>query len=303
MATTRWKDTKVDNIEKAIELIIDDILDDDDESLNMLRKNWRISKGFPNNLTITLLGKNVEFNIINFSYDKITSPGLVENIVPQTGYIIVYSIENQVNYIINKNSDAKLILRKMLSYTGKNEIENNSFGINSDFFLWLVNRIYYANNVIDVDGETPAVLKINAIKGFQGDTEDSQTRVSASGESVMNVISVLSFFLESKQLKKVSIELSYREHIKIDVVIKSDVLDVDLISYMGVFDQVGIDEKKARLFLLTYLDIIPVLIQEYSTDKENELWNTERYVEFIMDVADTIAQKINEKKASIERLN
>ncbi|WP_295219869.1 hypothetical protein [Ruminococcus sp.] len=201
MATTRWKDTKVDNIEKAIELIMDDI-PDDDESLNISRKNWKMSKGFSDNLTVTLLGKKVDFNIINFSYDKITSTGLVENIVPQAGFIIVYSIENQVNYIINKNSDAKLILRKMLSYTGKNEIENNSFGINSDFFLWLVNRIYYANNVIDVDGETPAVLKINAIKGFQGDTEDSQTRVSASGESVMNVISVLSFFLESRQLRK-----------------------------------------------------------------------------------------------------
>ncbi|WP_295217918.1 hypothetical protein [Ruminococcus sp.] len=97
--------------------------------------------------------------------------------------------------------------------------------------------------------------------------------------------------------------MSYREHIKIDVVIKSDVLDVDLISYMGGFDQKGIDEKKARLFLLAYLDVVPVLIQEYSTDKENELWNTERYVEFIMDVADTIAKKIDDKKASIERLS
>lgn len=175
--------------------------------------------------------------------------------------------------------------------------------IDSDFFLWLINRIYYANNEIDVGEEPSSVLKINAIKGFQGDTEDSQTTVTASGESVMNVISVLSFFLESRQLKKVSIELSYKEHLKIDVVIKSGVLDINLMSYMGELDSKNIDEKKASLFLLMYLHIVPVLIQEYSTDKENELWNIRRYVDFIEDVADTIAKKIEDKKDSIKQLN
>lgn len=302
MSTTRWKDTRVENIEEAINSLMAPIPDDEDTS-NISRKNWKMIKLFSNNETITLLEKSVEFNIVNFSYDKITNTGLEKNRVPQTGFIIVYSIENQVNYIINRNSEAKLILRKMLSYSGRNEIDNNSFMINSDFFLWLINRIYYANNEIDVGEEPSSVLKINAIKGFQGDTEDSQTTVTASGESVMNVISVLSFFLESRQLKKVSIELSYREHLKIDVVIKNGVLDIDLMSYMGKLDSEDMDKKKANLFLLTYLHIVPVLIQEYSTDKENELWNTSCYVAFIKDVADTIAKKIEEKKSSIEQLN
>ena len=302
MSTTRWKDTRVENIEEAINSLMAPIPDDEDTS-NISRKNWKMVKLFSNNETITLLEKSVEFNIVNFSYDKITNTGLEKNRVPQTGFIIVYSIENQVNYIINRNSEAKLILRKMLSYNGRNEIDNNSFTIDSDFFLWLINRIYYANNEIDVGEEPSSVLKINAIKGFQGDTEDSQTTVTASGESVMNVISVLSFFLESRQLKKVSIELSYREHLKIDVVIKNGVLDIDLMSYMGKLDSEDMDKKKANLFLLTYLHIVPVQIQEYSTDKENELWNTSCYVAFIKDVADTIAKKIEEKKYSIERLN
>lgn len=302
MSTTRWKDTRVENIEETINSLMAPIPDDEDTS-NISRKNWKMVKLFSNNETITLLEKSVEFNIVNFSYDKITNTGLEKNRVPQTGFIIVYSIENQVNYIINRNSEAKLILRKMLSYNGRNEIDNNSFMIDSDFFLWLINRIYYANNEIDVGEEPSSVLKINAIKGFQGDTEDSQTTVTASGESVMNVISVLSFFLESRQLKKVSIELSYKEHLKIDVVIKSGVLDINLMSYMGELDSKNIDEKKASLFLLMYLHIVPVLIQEYSTDKENELWNIRRYVDFIEDVADTIAKKIEDKKDSIKQLN
>ena len=74
-------------------------------------------------------------------------------------------------------------------------------------------------------------------------------------------------------------------------------------SYMGKLDSEDMDKKKANLFLLTYLHIVPVLIQEYSTDKENELWNTSCYVAFIKDVADTIAKKIEEKKSSIEQLN
>ena len=302
MSTTRWKDTRVENIEEAIKSLMAPIPDDEDTS-NISRKNWKMKKVFPDNEIITLLEKSVEFNIVNFSYDKITNTGLEKNRVPQTGFIIVYSIENQVNYIINRNTEAKLILRKMLSYNGRNEIDNNSFMIDSDFFLWLINRIYYANNEIDVGEEPSSVLKINAIKGFQGDTEDSQTTVTASGESVMNVISVLSFFLESRQLKKVSIELSYREHLKIDVVIKNGVLGIDLMSYMGKLDSEDMDKKKANLFLLTYLHIVPVLIQEYSTDKENELWNTSCYVAFIKDVAGTIAKKIEEKKSSIEQLN
>lgn len=184
MSTTRWKDTRVENIEEAINSLMAPIPDDEDTS-NISRKNWKMVKLFSNNETITLLEKSVEFNIVNFSYDKITNTGLEKNRVPQTGFIIVYSIENQVNYIINRNSEAKLILRKMLSYNGRNEIDNNSFMIDSDFFLWLINRIYYANNEIDVGEEPSSVLKINAIKGFQGDTEDSQTTVTASGESVM----------------------------------------------------------------------------------------------------------------------
>ncbi|SDA10201.1 hypothetical protein SAMN02910447_00072 [Ruminococcus sp. YE71] len=295
MSTTKWKDNKTSNINEAISLLTDEISDDDNGN-GISRRNWRIEKCFQENLTASFLKTDVEYNLISFSYDKVSNTGSEENNVPQSGFIVVYTTGIGVNYIINKKSDAKIVLRKMLSYSGKNELDNTTFNLNSDFFLWLVNRIYYTNNAIDVNEDE---LCINAIKAFQGDTEDSQTKLSASGESVINVISALSFFLESRQLNKVSIELSYGSHTKIDVSIRRDVLDVDLLSYIGDFDNDEPDEMKAKLNLLVFLEIIPLLIQEYQTDKENEEWNNKCYLDFISDVADTIADKIEKKKESL----
>ena len=300
MSTTRWKDNTKSNINEAIDLLVDPI-PDDDSTASICRKNWKIQKCFSDNLSFPFLSSTIEFNMVNYSYDKVTT-GAEDNIVPQNGFIVVYCLGNSVYYIISKKADNKTILRKMLSYNGKNELDNDNSSIktDSDFFLWLIKRIYYGDNSIEINDEDSLV--INAIKAFQGDTEDSQTKLSASGESVMNVISALSFFLESKQLKTVTIELSYRKHSKIEITIKSDALDVDTKSYIGDFDSLDPDEKKARLHLLVYLEIIPLLIQEYRTDKENDLWNTNRYFDFVVDVANTIAKKIDQKKKSIREI-
>ena len=141
------------------------------------------------------------------------------------------------------------------------------------------------------------------LKAFKGDTEDSQTNLSTSGESVMNVISVLSFFIESKQLKTVTIELSYRKHSKIEITIKNDALDVDIKSYMGDFMSINPEERKARLHLLVYLEIIPLLLQEYDTDKESDLCNNDHYLNFIGDFATTIANKIEQNKEAIKNID
>lgn len=299
MPTTKWRDNSKSKINEILTLLVDDI-PDDDRSLSVCRKNWKIQKCFENNLLFPFLDSEIEFNMVKFSYDKVTT-GVEDNIVPQNGFIVVYSLGNSVYYIINKKTDNKVILRKMLSYTGKNELDDNSTTFSSDFFLWLINRIYYANNIIEVNDDE--YLEINAIKAFKGDTEDSQTKLSASGESVMNVISALSFFLESKQLKTVTIELSYRKHSKIEITIKSDALDVDIKSYMGDFMSINPEERKARLHLLVYLEIIPLLLQEYDTDKESDLWNNDHYLNFIGDVATTIANKIEQKKEAIKNID
>ena len=276
-----------------------DSVENDNRSSGISRENWKIAKVFDENKSIVLLGNTLTYNVIRFSYDKITLYGPDANVIPQNGIIIVYSHNGTVNYIIDKNSDAKQVLRKLLSYTGRNEIDDNGFRFDSDFFLWLINRVYYTNNAIEIAEENGFELELQSIKGFSGDTEDSQTKVSASGESVMNIISTLSFFLESRKLKQIKLDLKYKTHERIELILKNGTLEVDLKSYLGSYDEDQADERIAKLYLMAYIEIVPILIQEYRTDIENDLWNKECYVKFMNNGADTLKGKIEEKTKAI----
>ena len=295
-ATTRWKDNGTTNIDRAIELLVDSVENDDRESKTR-RENWEIKKVFDENKKITLFGNKIEYNMIRFSYNRITTYNDEVNDIPQNGFVIVYLNNQTINYIIDKNSDAKSVLRILLSYTGKNEIDDNKLHFENDFFFWLINRVYYANNTIEIAEENN--FELQSIKGFSGDTEDSQTKVSASGESVMNIISTLSFFLESRKLKQIKLDLSYKTHEKIGLVLKDGTLEEDFKSYLGSYENDQTDEQIAKMYLMAYVEIVPILIQEYTTDIENELWNKQRYIAFMNDVADTLKEKIEKKTQAI----
>lgn len=295
-ATTRWKDNETTNIDRAIELLVDSVENDDRESKTR-RENWEIKKVFDENKKITLFGNKIEYNMIRFSYNRITTYNDEVNDIPQNGFVIVYLNNQTINYIIDKNSDAKSVLRILLSYTEKNEIDDNKLHFENDFFFWLINRVYYANNTIEIAEENN--FELQSIKGFSGDTEDSQTKVSASGESVMNIISTLSFFLESRKLKQIKLDLSYKTHEKIGLVLKDGTLEEDFKSYLGSYENDQTDEQIAKMYLMAYVEIVPILIQEYTTDIENELWNKQRYIAFMNDVADTLKEKIEKKTQAI----
>ena len=295
-ATTRWKDNETTNIDRAIELLVDSVENDDRESKTR-RENWEIKKVFDENKKITLFGNKIEYNMIRFSYNRITTYNDEVKDIPQNGFVIVYLNNQTINYIIDKNSDAKSVLRILLSYTGKNEIDDNKLHFENDFFFWLINRVYYANNTIEIAEENN--FELQSIKGFSGDTEDSQTKVSASGESVMNIISTLSFFLESRKLKQIKLDLSYKTHEKIGLVLKDGTLEEDFKSYLGSYENDQTDEQIAKMYLMAYVEIVPILIQEYTTDIENELWNKQRYIAFMNDVADTLKEKIEKKTQAI----
>ena len=295
-ATTRWKDNETTNIDRAIELLVDSVENDDRESKTR-RENWEIKKVFDENKKITLFGNKIEYNMIRFSYNRITTYNDEVNDIPQNGFVIVYLNNQTINYIIDKNSDAKSVLRILLSYTGKNEIDDNKLHFENDFFFCLINRVYYANNTIEIAEENN--FELQSIKGFSGDTEDSQTKVSASGESVMNIISTLSFFLESRKLKQIKLDLSYKTHEKIGLVLKDGTLEEDFKSYLGSYENDQTDEQIAKMYLMAYVEIVPILIQEYTTDIENELWNKQRYIAFMNDVADTLKEKIEKKTQAI----
>ena len=62
----------------------------------------------------------------------------------------MYSTGYDVNYIIDQNSYAMKLLRKLLSYNGRNELERGNFDFSNDFFSWLIYRVYNKNCNIEV---------------------------------------------------------------------------------------------------------------------------------------------------------
>ena len=102
-------------------------------------------------------------------------------------------------------------------------------------------------------------LQLDAIKGVKGDTEDSQTKVSADGEAVM--ISTLSFLLESGKLNQIKLDLSYTNHENISLNLQHSTVSVDRKLYQGIYEQDGDESCMAELYLLIYLEILPILEQ------------------------------------------
>ena len=78
----------------------------------------------------------------------------------------MYSTGYDVNYIIDQNSYAMKLLRKLLSYNGRNELERGNFDFSNDFFSWLIYRVYNKNCNIEVFLEKEKKLTVDTIKGI-----------------------------------------------------------------------------------------------------------------------------------------
>lgn len=297
MITTRWKDNNITDLNKAIELLTDTIVEPEDRTANITYENWEMSKALEANQRITLNCRDIEFNLIKYSYDQITlgKQPVEDRTLSKSGYIVVYNNGIAVNYIINQNSSAQKILRKMLSYTGKNEIEKNVFECDNNFLIWLISRVYNSNSEIETDADNDKVMHLEAIKGFRGDTEDQQTKVTASGESVMNIISTLSFMLESRYFNQVKVDISYPGHENISLIVQRGTIGIDTKSYQGTFEREEESSRIAKLHLLVYIEILPLLRQAYISDIQDKLWSTEKYEELLNGIAEKLTEKIKMK--------
>ena len=78
-------------------------------------------------------------------------------------------------------------------------------------------------------------------------------------------------------------------------------MEVDLKSYLGSFEQDSAEEQIAKLYLMSYIEVLPILIQEYKTDIENDLWNKDCYVKFMNNVSNKLKEKIEAKTKAINK--
>lgn len=298
-ATTIWKDKTTNDLEQIIKSLVDEVKPDEKSSI--VWGDWDIHKKFDKNKEIKLGGQTIKYNYISYSYSQYYTKELKDQSkIFKSGFIIVYSNGETIYYIVDQNSYAQKLLRKLLSYNGKSEIEKSTYSFGTDFFIWLIYRVYNSNYNIEISPDDKK-LKLDAIKGFKGDTDDLQTKVTATGESVMNIISTLSFLLESNNLNQVKVDLNYSKHSNITLTLQKDTVCIDPNSYCGIFETDETSEETiSKLYLMVYLEILAQLRQEYYNDIDNEDWNTNVHSNFLQQVGKKLSEKIDEKTQAIK---
>ncbi len=302
---TRWIDETKKSIEEIEDLLLQERTDNDQIGQMSGYRNWNIEKLLHSNKVVPINGNNIEYNVFSFSTEKYSLgvDGDVEEVLSNSGKLIVFvTPSNKVNFIIDKNSGAMQLIRRMLFYNGKNEIRQYKTHFNGDRFVWLISRIYNGENIFEGGNEYLENLTIDAVRGIKGDTEDSLTTVSAVGESVMNIISTLSFLIESKNLKQINIDLKYKKYANISIRLNSSYsVDFNEDRYIGEpLQNQTLIVPYAELVLMLYMEIIPIIIQNYHNDVEADLWGNNKCVEFLQRVADDLSDKVKERITSLK---
>lgn len=301
--TTRWIDTTDNNLVQ----ILTRFLEETEEKCHEDKASYiniNVTKAFDKNKTFEFNDKKVEYNLINYTYDSVY-PGnepLEDRKSPVNGKIIVYYKSNKLNYIIDKNTNALTELRWLIGYKGKLEIAKNESPINSELLIWIISRLFKEENILNinlVDGSDIALV-LNSIVGFKGQTDDQISYVSADGDSILNILSTLSFLLESKLLQQIKLRMQLDEHENIEITLKdTKTIAVNINKYDGPFDDYSKDQKYAEIYLLTYLEIMPMLYSKYQEDMDNSLWGPTQKKAFLASIKEKLIKKISEKEAGM----
>ncbi|MGZ2417266.1 hypothetical protein ACUXJ9_001503 [Staphylococcus caledonicus] len=303
--TTRWKDKENENFNKVIELLVNEeenSFNTNDET-KVHYKNIVINKHSLENNIYKKENESIEFEKVDFSFTKVRPTAALINEKSESiisGYIVAYEKKNVIYYIISRHSDSKNILRNILNYTGNKEIVDNKIAVESDFIIWLIYKFYNSLNVysINEDNQEEQTLKIESIIGFKGDAEDEISRITTDGDTVMNLISSIAFLLESRKLTSIKLKVRFNNHQKL--VFKLHIngsINIDMDEYNGDFRNLEENERTAKILLLIYLEIMPLLSEWYEEDKSNNNWGNDVYNQFLDKLITDIEEKVNQKKS------
>ena len=93
--------------------------------------------------------------------------------------------------------------------------------------------------------------------------------------------------------------IKYTGHSCIGIKIQKSTLEIET-PYKGEFDGGTKEELLAKLYLLLYLEILPLLEQEYRVAKKEE-WTHDAYINFLNGLKDDILEKIDGKILELRR--
>ena len=71
--------------------------------------------------------------------------------------------------------------------------------------------------------------------------------------------------------------------------------------YVGNYNGDVNEEIYAQVYILLYLEILPLLEQEYRLNKDEDEWNQQTYVVFLPGIKETVIERIEEKIQSLQR--
>lgn len=308
--TSRWKDRKEEiNFEQqCINLLdIQNKSFEKDSSKRPFYSNIKVNKSFDEPNEFNINEDTITYNIFNFSYDKtVRNTNTIlpdeDNVSNVSGIIIIYEKNGDINYIIDKFSGSQTILRGLLNYSGKEEILANNVSVDSDFIIWLIQKVYNNNNTFEFENKfiNEDSITIESVMGFKGNSQDKVSKLTADGNTVMNLISSLTFLLESDSMEFIKIKISTDNHRSI--VFKLNIngsVNIVIDDYRGQYkkNDVESDSLISKVTLLIYLEIIPALNKWYSEDKENKVWNKEEYNKFLDELSTDIKGKIDNLKS------
>lgn len=306
IATTRWMDSQVNSVENAVSRFMEDNEIREAESGSTYQIFEKI-KCFENTQHVDIDSKKIEYSAVEYTFDSIASgEGPIESRSQRINlFILIYFDGNNINYIVNRNSDALKILRRLLGYSqrssGRNDITENNLAFSDDLLMWLVNKVFLEDSTFtftDKD-KSERILTVNSIIGVRGETKD-ENKLSAQGNTMMNLLSTLTFILESSFLKQLVIRLEYREHENIEIRMNNKkVVSINKEVYTGIYEDLDDVRVLCQLTLLTYQDIIPKLIQAFAFEKEDNLWNTEVKKAFFDEVQKELMIRLEERKATL----
>ena len=305
-STTRWMDRNFHDIEEVIARF-NSLQEMKSSRLGgILYKNLYKEIMYQDIQKFEFNDKSILYNVFEVSVDAI-SPGVgsEESRTQKINFrVIAYESNKEINYIINRNSDALSLLRKIFSYEGKNEIVSNSITFNGDNFLWFINKVFYKENSFQISNsmQESKELIINQIIGIRGETPD-ENRLSAQGNTVLNLISTLSFILETKQVRQLMLRVEYTEHENVEIILNDKgKVSIDIDSYSGVYENFEINKEIAVILLFVYIDVLPQFILFYYSDIENSNWTFETRNAFLDDLQEELIHRLKEKKQYLEQM-
>lgn len=246
--------------------------------------------------TIEIHNKKIEY--ITFIY-SIKSNSINSNRIDHQ--LIIFN-GDKVGFIIEKGDarNAVSFLRSLLNIKEKKIINydlDQSFK-NGEIFFWIINKICSGDADFKFDSndyKNKNELYFNSINGIKGQVIVSLNRVSTQGSDVINTLTALAFLLESNSLTDLNLVLSYNEHTQLEIefhVNQSNIsIYVNESAYCGTYKKEDNIKLRSKLLLLSYLDLIPSLLDLYKNDIDNENNNSEKK-KLIKNISDNITKKI-----------